>query len=186
MFTKTKRKELVRDLLDTIHVGRWFNDEEVFIFNELTGFEYKKYKIVLSPFSHEKKPRNVYVQDVQEMRSWRKQIDDFDYTKKQRINQMQAMRNAIIPSLQKQNLGMECNLCGSKEYLTVDHKTIPFIDIAEGFLSFYPNFETGTPVNKLGHYFIDGKLEQEFITIHDELADYQLLCRSCNSKKGAK
>ena len=44
ILTKTKRKEYVRNLLDTIKVGKWFDEEEVYLFNNLTGYTYKKYK----------------------------------------------------------------------------------------------------------------------------------------------
>jgi hypothetical protein len=187
--TKTKRKEYVRNLLDTIKVGKWFNEEEVYLFNNLTGYTYKKYKLVLHPEPHKQHSlvRNVYVDDVKEMRSWHKQIDDYDQKKKLEVNQLQAMRHSIENVLfEERKKYSECCICGSKKNITCDHKTIPFIDIAKSFLHYYPEWETYTPEGKFGHYFIDNELEQLFLQIHNEVADYQALCRSCNSSKGSK
>ena len=187
--TKTKRKELVRELLDTIKINKWFDEQEVFIFNNLTGYNYKKYKLVIHPEQHKqhKLVRNVYVGEVKEMRSWHKQIDNYDVKKKQEVNQLQAMRHAIEHVLfEERKKYKECISCGSSTNLTCDHKTFPFIDIAKSFLHYYPDWETHTPEGKLGHYFLDTNLEKQFVNIHNEIADYQPLCRSCNSSKGSK
>jgi hypothetical protein len=83
-------------------------------------------------------------------------------------------------------LGNYCEYCNSQNDLTVDHKDTSFNDMAEAFLDAYPDFETHTPDGKMGHYFKDPVLEQEWLTVHNTVATYQLLCRSCNSKKGTK
>jgi 5-methylcytosine-specific restriction endonuclease McrA len=189
--TKKFRKETTRALLDTIKVGAWFGDKEVEAFNTLTGFEYKKYKKILAPDDIRQNGvgvpvRNVWVGDVKEMRSWLKQIDDPEHLKRKEWNPRQAMRNAIKSEMiqQAKFLGNHCEHCNSQTNLSVDHKDIPFSVIADTFLEVHPDIETGTPPGEMGHFFMDKDLEQKFLDIHNAIATYQLLCRSCNSKKG--
>jgi hypothetical protein len=187
--SKTKRKELVRELIDPIRVGQWFDPAQVELFNELTGFEFQQYKKVLNPNNpNEKVIRNIYVGEIKEMRSWLKQIDYPEKFDRRKINAKQAMRNSIVPEIMQQqySLGNYCEYCGSQSNLTVDHKDVPFNDMAEAFLDAYPDFETHTPTGKMGHFFKDPQIEQEWLTVHNTIATYQLLCRSCNSKKGTK
>jgi len=187
--SKKERKELVKELIDPIRVGQWFNEQEVDLFNQLTGFEFTKYRKVLNSANpNDKKIRNIWVGDVKEMRSWNKQIDDPEKINRLEINAKQAMRNSIAPEMMQQQkcLGNYCEHCGSQTNLSVDHRDISFNVMAEAFLETYPTIETWSPPGKQGHYFRDEQLEQEWLTVHNALATYQLLCRSCNSKKGAK
>jgi len=181
-------------MLDKIKVGAWFNDEQVAEFNFLTAFTFKRYKIMLPQDNVRQVKgktifRNVWVADsgTGEFRSWIKQIEDPHQLKRQVWNPLEAMRNAITPEMrfQEQTLGNYCVKCNSQTNLTVDHKDTPFSVIAEAFIEAYPDIETCTHESGMGHAFKDKELEQKFIAVHNEIATYQLLCRSCNSKKGA-
>lgn len=185
--TKKWRKEQTRDLLDSIQVGRWFNETEVEAFNALTGFEYTRYKKILSSDPGQTSTRNIYVGDVKDTRSWLKQIDDPAREKRNHINPRQAMRKSIKNSMEQAMVDVPycCAKCNKLTDLTIDHKTIPFSMLAEAFIMAIGTIETDGNLNTFGHQFIDKELEQQWINFHNDNADYQWLCRSCNSSKGA-
>jgi len=72
-----------------------------------------------------------------------------------------------------------CASCGATDRLTVDHKSVSFSRIASKFIA-----EHGMPrlVNVGNGWQL--RDDRQFLEFHDALADYQVLCVSCNSKKG--
>ena len=112
--------------------------------------------------------------------------------------QLEVMRDAIktltINFKMKQN-ELNCALCGinSLNYhqYHVDHKTKPFVIIANQFIN--ENSEImptwfGHNITHGGHVFEkkDKEIEQKWYDYHLQHSDFQILCNSCNSKKGKK
>lgn len=109
--------------------------------------------------------------------SWVKSIDGYSHEK----NIMQAMRSASRLGTFRSVALERCNNCGSLDNLSVDHKTIPFVAITSQYVELHgqPNIvHTGNAWELVN--------VSQFLTFHDSLADYQVLCRSCNSSKGSK
>lgn len=90
---------------------------------------------------------------------------------------MDDFRSACIPA--------ECAVCGAIDDLTTDHVTPPFVAIAREFLKIHPVIELRT-VQGCGDLIASPDIEAEWIAFHAARAVYQLLCRSCNSSKGAR
>lgn len=112
-----------------------------------------------------------------------------------KYNLMNAMRNSIKEQTinYKQSNILKCCLCfiTNLEYKNyhVDHKTKPFSVIMERFLKFnkfeHLTFDDSSVMN--GAIFKqDEEFKYNWITYHNQEADYQILCGSCNSKKGNK
>lgn len=110
-------------------------------------------------------------------------------------NLTNAMRNSIkdYTTLFKRSNTLKCELCSITELeynkYHVDHKTIPFSIIMERFLKFN-NYEHLTfnscPVVNSSVFKPDEVFQYKWIDYHNQYADYQILCGSCNSKKGNK
>ena len=108
---------------------------------------------------------------------------------------MNAMRNSIKEQTinYKQSNILKCCLCliTNLEYKNyhVDHKMKPFSVIMEQFLKFnkfeHLTFDDSSVMN--GAIFKqDEEFKYNWIIYHNQEADYQILCGSCNSKKGNK
>ena len=179
--TKKLKKQLVRELIDSIKTGAWFTPVEVECFNELTGFNYKQYRKKY----HENDLRHIWVKDINETRSWLKQIDDPNRERRDSINARIAMRYDIRDQIPATDT--ECASCGAQTDLCVDHKSTAFKDIADDFLAAAGTIETDNPEGlDYGHGIKDDSTRKAWQDYHRELADYQTLCRSCNSSKGAR
>jgi hypothetical protein len=77
----------------------------------------------------------------------------------------------------------ECALCGGSADLTTDHVAPCFVEIACNFLELHGPIELRR-VRGCGDLIADAGLLAEWITYHARRAVYQLLCRSCNARKG--
>lgn len=182
--TKKERKQRMRQLLDSIKVGVWFTPSQVDQVNELTGFEYQRYRLMLNEYGNSTQ-RNLWVGDIREYRSWNKQIDDPKRERRDYMNPRIAMRAAVVDEMQS-HLGQECVGCGGRQDLTVDHHTRPFSAIAGEFLQACGGtLDTDNPPGqKSGQWIADPELLEAWREYHRICADYQTLCRSCNSSKG--
>jgi 5-methylcytosine-specific restriction endonuclease McrA len=99
-----------------------------------------------------------------------------------------ALRYAVKPDMEDfrdSQQPYECAGCGCDEALTTDHKKPPFSLIAGEFLNEHPVIELRDVPGHSG-VIADVDLEAEWIAYHAARAVYQLLCRSCNSSKGAR
>ena len=70
--------------------------------------------------------------------------------------------------------------------LTVDHRYIPFVMIAKSFIDTEPNIEITNDNKGIGWVIKDPNILKAWQHFHEERANYQILCRSCNSTKGKK
>jgi hypothetical protein len=107
---------------------------------------------------------------------------------------IQAMRNSIktLSYNFKINNELICAICkvihlDFKDYGT-DHKTIPFSVISTNFINKNPQYKTLSFYSPIegSHYFIkeDKELEQMWYDYHLQHSDFQILCDSCNARKG--
>lgn len=103
-----------------------------------------------------------------------------------------AMRSAIAPFLAdyKRLNPSACVFCKTLVGLQVDHKTIPFCIIRKRFLE-QNTLEVPQKFEKNEFKMIcfeskDAVFEKAWTDFHNKIADYQILCGYCNSKKGDK
>lgn len=105
-----------------------------------------------------------------------------------RDKQLYALRYSVKTDMEEFRYAatpQECAACKETDGLTTDHVAPPFIRIAEAFLAVEAPL-TLRSVPGAGDVIADPDVEAEWITFHAARATYQLLCRSCNSSKGAR
>lgn len=184
--TKLMRKKVMAEFLDSIPLDRDFTEEEVNIVNAITGWNYKKYQKRNTPppnFS----TRNIWVLEKNEFKSWNKAIDAKPEQVKRREDVKQACRSALRPLMDElREYATECEYCKTTKQLQVDHKSLPFNVIFEEWYQQNPNVDTGTGINQIGHNLINSQDLNSWLDFHNQRADYQILCRSCNASKGKK
>jgi 5-methylcytosine-specific restriction endonuclease McrA len=159
---------------------------------EKIGCGIKAFKITYNPYNRNE--RTVYIIRVDNTEI------DFSYKKCLGIKKnelTEAMRNSISSYTieEKKKNKLECNYCKiinltNSEY-HLDHKTIPFSTIKDNFLK-----ETTLEIPKvfdkdkiyLTAIFKDNdiKFKEAWINYHNLIADYQILCKTCNIKKSNK
>jgi len=114
--------------------------------------------------------------------------------------QLDAMRYAVksITIDFKNNNDLICAICKVEnlEYSKyhTDHKTIPFIEIANNFINKTINMPSqfdrhiNPEINGYGYNFKneDKHIEQQWYDYHLQYSDFQILCKTCNLKKGKK
>jgi hypothetical protein len=128
-------------------------------------------------------------------------IDNFGWgyctgAKKMNNNTMiiEAMRNAIKPLLYNFKIKNElkCAICGVKtlnfEKYATDHKSLPFSVISVNFInenSEYKTISFYSPIEG-SHFFKkeDKEFEDKWYDYHLHHSDFQILCNSCNARKG--
>lgn len=172
--TKVAKKKIAASLIDKYQDGESFTAEDSQAMSGLCGYHFTNVR--------KQKHRMISVDCPSESYSgtwsWNKSINGYDESK----NIMQAMRSAIKKGSFGQHIKTACVMCGDNQSLSVDHKTIPFSEIASNFII---NHGNPAVVNISGFGWVLSH-EDQFLKFHDSIADYQTLCRSCNSKKGAK
>jgi 5-methylcytosine-specific restriction endonuclease McrA len=181
--SKKLRKAFVRTLIDMQPMGKPFSRMDAVAFSWLTGLDATHFVREQNPEFPDDK-RHIKVNGC--ARSWNRSIDGYDET--QAIKR--AMRSAISSDLRDFLSAIEpaeCTHCGSTEQLTVDHVAPPFNIIASEFVSEYGDKITlAHNENGVGNRFADADLEAAWIAFHASRAVYQVLCRSCNARKGAR
>ena len=87
----------------------------------------------------------------------------------------------------------ECARCGKRSDMTVDHLTVAFSVLAKRFAASLGGSWVGAGASELandatghGWYVRDAGVAARWREFHRANADYQMLCRSCNSRKGAR
>lgn len=175
MSKKDKLSE-ARRIINKYTIGDVFSAEDAERFGVLCGYNFEQVMRVV-PLNGIGSAVSVICRDEQyEGRwSWVKSIEGYD----QRKNLTQAMRRALTLGSFSDVVKTRCGNCGTRDRLSVDHKSIPFVSIVEKFIAEFgdPQIEnTGE-----GWRLVD---PQQFITFHDSIADYQVLCVSCNARKG--
>jgi len=103
-----------------------------------------------------------------------------------------AMRTAIAPFLAeyKKSNPSSCSFCKTIFGLQVDHKSIPFCIIKKKFLEqntlAVPHKFAKNDFKTVCFESVDAVFEKAWTDYHNKIADYQILCGYCNSKKGDK
>lgn len=108
--------------------------------------------------------------------------------RRQHLNEQRALRYAVAGEMRAFLSSVEprrCRKCDTDVDLAADHAHPPFIQIANKFL------ETRRPlqlrqVPGAGDLIGDINVEADWIAFHAARATYQVLCRPCNSRKGAR
>lgn len=175
--TKRQRKSEVRAIIYGYDIGQTFSAKDVLRMSELCGYEFGEISRIPA-FAGSGGRIEVTHGDYRGPWSWIKSIDGYD----ERVNLLQAMRSASRVGTFANVVLQGCAVCGSTEDLTVDHKTVAFSVIATRFIE-----KHGSPKlrnSERGWELCDSD-GSRFLVFHDEIADYQVLCRSCNSKKGS-
>lgn len=127
--------------------------------------------------------------------SWNKCITAIQVNKddKQRKKLIEAMREAISPDTMafKRDANQSCVLCGSTHHLHTDHSTISFKTISTDFLLNCVANNTTIPSSfdwdiQCRFRQNDGAFAKQWYEYHKGRAVYQILCQTCNCKKGDK
>ena len=172
--SKATSKEAAKSLIDSYSNGDEFTVEDCKSISSLCGWDFDQVKKVKHRMISVVCPSEKYSGTW----SWNKSIDGYCKEK----NTIQAMRTAIRSGTYADHEMTSCESCGNDADLTVDHKSTPFSEIALQF-----NREHGSPcIYNMNGYGWLLKDKHAFVGFHDAIADYQTLCRSCNSAKGSK
>ena len=191
--SKSKLKMEIRGILDRYCVGELFADEDVKRINQITGWEFSRYRTSVNSSypSCEKKSRNLQHLSTGgewEFWSWHKAIDGLqDYCKR---DLDMAMRNAIKDQIRsyRKDAERKCAECGASHNLTVDHMDIPFSVLCDDFIGINPKIKTSIRSNSDGGgwFICDKDMLDAWREAHAARATLQILCLSCNSSKGPR
>ena len=185
-------------MIDRYAVGEPFSDDDLADLADLTDTELRHVVRGKNPmFPADKRHLHVTAYDWlrPQQWSWRGALEvaharDPEEARANRAYQrvMFALRFAVKDDMKDFRTAQdpaECAVCGDDDDLTTDHVKPPFIAIAREFLKFHPAIELRT-VQGCGALLSSVDIEAEWIAFHAARAVYQLLCRSCNSSKGAR
>jgi hypothetical protein len=185
---KTERKAAIRALIDKYKFNWPFNERDTAQINKLTGWSFKGYQRVKNPKWTTDMRCLAHTSDGQkwEIWSWNKAVDNYGSFG----DMLEAMRLAVQYQIRKfaASAQEQCAVCGSTECLAIDHKDVPFIVLVRDFIKANPNMNEAieNDASGAGWYIKDLDVKDTWVRFHKVNATYQVLCRSCNSKKGAK
>lgn len=198
--TLKAKKAIARQIIDRYQVGQPFNEVDLQRLADLTDTELR-YAVRRKNPTFPSDPRHIHIigYDWSEPRewSWNKAIvfahardPEEARATRERQQVMSALRLAVKADMEDFRVAYEPQECAaywcrSTEDLTTDHVKPPFIAIARAFLELHPVIELRS-VPGSGCAIACPDLEAEWIAFHAARAVYQLLCRSCNSSKGAR
>jgi hypothetical protein len=184
---KTERRKQAQQLIDAQALDTLFSASDLARLNAITGWSAAAAKKVRNQH-HPKDTRTLAVShdgDTFEVWSWNKAIDGYNHS----ANVIRALRSAIKEQTDEYAAAHPaiCAACGSNEHASVDHKSRSFSKIAHDFLLKNPRVDCSVSNDGVG---LGWKLTHKatldaWLEFHKEHADYQILCRVCNSKKGA-
>ena len=172
--TKAAKKRRVASIIDKYKDGQIFKKSDCQEVSHLCGYQFEQITKIKKRMISVVCPSENYTGTW----SWNKSIDGYSENK----NLLQAMRTASRKGSYSKHELIVCEDCGSKSDLTVDHKTTPFSEIAQ----LYKMANLCMDVVNVDGYGWCLKNEREFTRFHDNIADYQTLCRSCNAAKSNK
>lgn len=80
-----------------------------------------------------------------------------------------------------------CEQCKTRKIISSDHKGYPFKMILKDFLNLEQKKEEDVSVHDDNglHRISNRELAKKWVKFHDDKAEWQFLCRSCNSKNGS-
>ena len=190
--------ERAREIIDCYPVDQPFEAPHVDEFSELSGTELRALIRRRNPkFPGDKRHLHALAYDWTEPQqwSWRTAIQiaharnpEEARAARERQKVLLALRYAIkadMDDFRHAQYPYECAGCGATDDLSTDHKTPPFSVIAAEFLKDHPSIGLR---DEQGHSGViaDADIESKWIAYHASRAVYQLLCRVCNSVKGAR
>lgn len=81
---------------------------------------------------------------------------------------------------------MRCALCDGTDSIAVDHMNTPFSEIYDSFFLATSIQESELQIELVNYTYRmrDAAVERQWIEFHDGIAEFRLLCRSCNSTVG--
>lgn len=183
---KKDRKDAVRQLIGRYPHNIEFSTEDVALLSDLTETHlFRAIRRINAEFPSD--PRHIHVvffgEDDWVPFSWNKAISPVKHESEVK----KAMRGCIKRDMDefRWSVEQECEECGATEDLCCDH-VYPFNRIAMRFIEAHglPELKEGRPGE--GWILADESVVDDWVIFHTENAVYQLLCRSCNSSKGAK
>lgn len=188
--TKKARIEAARELIDSTKMWKEWTPEQLIALTELTGVEIRYAMRKPNPsFPSDQRMLEVITKEWAHPApwSWRRAIETSgNIDMYLRGKKAAALRQAILEQIEsaRQELGSACERCGGTHDLTVDHANPAFSVIASEFLGNFSNVLLKDTVGG-GGIIADELLLQAWRNHHKKRATYALLCRSCNSTKGA-
>lgn len=185
-FTKKLRIELTQQLIDRHKIGQYFDDDAIEELSRLLCCCVEgAYRKVNPQFPSDPRHLVTKIDGLWDARSWRKMIQQ---TATPESEAKRVMRFLVRDDMQefKDSVEPACAQCGAESDLTVDHVDPSFIDLADAFFITYgvPDIIDNPDTNMVTKCFKDFDLESKWVHFHSESAIYQILCRSCNAKKG--
>jgi 5-methylcytosine-specific restriction endonuclease McrA len=178
-------------------------------YNTKFNSEIKKFGIQLN-YSN-KSPCEMYtVHDngIKDTFSWKKcckninkNAKKFNIKNEEQSNLINAMRHSIYTETNKYKQSKKiigtnnlmcayCNEIGDFKRFDADHLNPPFKDISNDFLknrNDIPHIFDKCPINKMITFTENDEIfMNEWRNFHNSYANFQILCKSCNSKKGDK
>ncbi len=168
--TKKARKETVRAVIDRNHINEHFDGEDVKLFDEMVGADFRH--VVVSECGA-----------VWEEFSWNKAIDGWKATSPTIV--AKACRYAIMGQIRafRDSAIQECVKCDRIYDLTVDHANPSFSAILKQFIAENGEIALVDEPNGVGRVIAEATTLSAWQDFHYKHADFQTLCRSCNSEK---
>ena len=187
--TQKDKLALMRKIIDANETYELFGKEHLEISSRLCGVNFIEIVKLPCP-GYPNNTRHIEVKTdcgIDGAFSWTKAIKGIGGRDKERYDN--AMRRAVVGQLRDFFESIDekekvCRHCNANTDLTVDHKTTPFSKIKIDFLSSH-EVEIGELPNTVGWYLVPKENEEKWKEYHKKVADYQLLCRSCNASKGS-
>ena len=183
--TKKNRIEHMQRIISKYQPNQKISADDLFVINLLCNSNETKFWVITSPQNRtnkclvttnpNKNPANSFSSNSW---SWRDAINGYTPLK----NRLQALRTASRKGSLSNFKKTNCENCGTDLNLQIDHKTTPFSEIVRRFYQSHGKPEIVHSTAKSWH-LVD---EHQFIQFHDQIADYQTLCGSCNQSKGDK
>lgn len=177
---KKQKKARAQEIIDIYSLEQPFSPEHVAEFSELCGYRFEHIKRKDHNFGG---TRSIWVSCTDEQHegfwSWLKSIDGYD----KRKNMLQACRMATRDGSFGKVIKTKCEFCDTTDQLTVDHKSTSFSKIVADYLR---QFGEPSLANTSAGWVLAADDHRQFLRYHDDRADYQVLCVSCNSSKGSR
>ena len=184
--SQKERRGEIRKIIDSYVPYQLFSADDILRINDLTGWNFTGYKRVTNRDYPTDFRCIAHTSDgiIWSIWSWNKAIAG----ESSNTNLTQAMRNSVKHQVEmyKATSSQACSVCGGHINLQVDHKTKPFSVIKNEFIKKNPNIIHAIESRGHGWYIFWPELKDSWQKFHEAHADYQMLCLSCNSKKGAK
>ena len=187
--TKKWRKEKAREIIDRNALDVPFSEADLREFADVTGSDIEGAVWTDNP-QFPSDPRHVCVLIDGKWRawSWNKAIDQNVTPESEAKRVMRFIVREDMKEFKESVKPLECANCGATDNPTVDHANEPFDNIANAFMQQYgvPEIVESDDPNRVIKMFKDMNMEAAWIAFHASIAEYQILCRSCNASKGKR